>query len=165
MILNTTNLQEIRNQIQKIKKTESKVTSGGGRGSEALAGGARSEPIIVKAEDEEFNRKVLEIKGVNILLSPELHRAKDKLKQRDSGLNEFLAKLAAKNNISIAIDIESLSSLLPYQKAKTLARIKQNIMLCKKAKCKIILFPENKYSKLDAIAFLTTLGASTEQEK
>lgn len=78
MIISTENLTEIRNQIQKIKKTNPK------------------EIIIVKARDEEFNRKVLEIKGVNILLSPEMHKGKDKLKQRDSGLNEFLCKLAKK---------------------------------------------------------------------
>ena len=66
MIIQTTNLQEIRNLIQKTKKQNS------------------DEIIVVRADDEEFNRKVLEIKGVNILLSPELHYRKDKLKQRNS---------------------------------------------------------------------------------
>ena len=51
MILYSTNLQEIRNQILKSKKSNP------------------DEIIVVKAGDEEFNRKILEIKGVNMLLS------------------------------------------------------------------------------------------------
>ena len=150
MILNTTNLQEIRNQIQKIKKSN------------------LEEQIIVKARDDEFNRKVLEIKGVNILLAPEIHdtiERKDKLKQRDSGLNEFLCKLAAKNNISIAIDLEKLQKLEKKEKAKTLARIMQNIQLCKRTNAKIILWPINKYKKQDIMSFFLSLKGSTKQGK
>lgn len=147
MIINTINIQEIRNQIQKARKSD------------------KEELIIVKAGDEEFNRKVLEIKGVNILLSPELHQRKDKLKQRDSGLNEHLCKLAAKNNIKIAIDIDELRKLDKKQKALALARIIQNIKLCKRTKTKIILYPENKHDKLDVISFITSLKGSTEQTK
>jgi RNase P/RNase MRP subunit p30 len=145
MIIQTTNLNEIRNQIGKIKKQN------------------KEEIIIVKAGDEEFNRKILEIKGVNILLSPELHEGRDKLKQRDSGLSEFLCKLAKKNNISIAVDIENLKKLDKKDKAKTLARIIQNIQLCKRTKTNIILYPENKYKKQDVMAFITTLKGSTVQ--
>lgn len=148
MILQTTNTNELRKQIQKSKKTKSE------------------ELIIVKAGDEEFNRKVLEIRGVNILLGPEIHDSnnrKDKLKQRDSGLNEFLCRLAAKNNIKIAIDMNELQKLEKKQKAKVLARIIQNIKLCKRTKTQIILYPENKYKKQDVLAFITTLKGSTQQ--
>ena len=145
MIISSTNLQEIRNQIQKVKQTN------------------KEETIIIKAGDEEFNRKVLEIKGINILLDPQASYKKDKLKQRDSGLNEFLCKLAAKNNIKIGISISELQVLQALEKAKTLARIIQNIQLCKRTKTKIILWPENKYNNLDTIAFITTLKGSTQQ--
>ena len=147
MIISTENLTEIRNQIQKIKKTNPK------------------EIIIVKARDEEFNRKVLEIKGVNVLLSPEMHKGKDKLKQRDSGLNEFLCKLAKKNNIKIGICIDEIISLPPMQKANMIARIIQNIKLAKRTKTEIILWPENKYQKQDIMAFITVLKGSTEMGK
>jgi RNase P/RNase MRP subunit p30 len=147
MILQTTNLQEIKNQIQKAKKTNS------------------NEIIIIKAGDEEFNRKVLEIKGVNILLGPESHNRKDKLKQRDSGLNEFLCKLAAKNNIKIGISIQEIQSLPAIQKAKTLARIIQNIQLCKRTKTSIIVYPKDKYKPQDVMAFIITLKGSTIQGK
>ena|SRR3989339_944539 len=148
MILQTTNLNEIRNQIQKIKKAN------------------KEEIIIVRAGDEEFNRKVLEIKGVNILLAPELHNRGDKMKQRDSGLNEFLCKLAKKNNIKIAIALEEIQKISDKkQKSKVLARIIQNIQLCKRTKTNIILWPENKYGKLDILSFITTLKGSTNQAK
>ena len=150
MLISTTNLQEIKNQIQKAKKANPE------------------EIIIIKAGDEEFNRKVLEIKGVNIILGPEIHNTnnrKDKMKQRDSGLNEFLCKLAAKNNIKIAIDVQEITSLPIIQKAKALARVIQNIKLCKRTKTQIILWPENKYKKQDIISFITTLKGSTEQAK
>jgi len=150
MILQTTNLNEIRSQIQKQKKAN------------------LNEPIVVRACDEEFNRKVLEIKGVNILLGPEIHNSNirhDKLKQRDSGLNEFLCKLAAKSKIKIAIDIETIKKLQKKEKAKALARIIQNIQLCKRTKTTIILWPEDKYSKYDTMSFITTLKGSTNQGK
>ena len=101
-------------------------------------------------------------------MAPEIHdtfNRKDKLKQRDSGLNEFLCKLAAKNNIKIAISIPELQALSPKQKAKTLARIIQNIKLCRRTKTSIILWPEDKYNKLDVLSFITTLKGSTEQGK
>jgi RNase P/RNase MRP subunit p30 len=144
-MIQTTNFQEIRNQIQKARKVNSE------------------EQIIVKAGDEEFNRKVIEIKGVNILLSPELHDRKDKIKQRDSGLNEFLCKLAAKNNIKIGINIQEIKFLPAIPKAKIIARIIQNIKLCKRTKTQIILYPEDKYKKQDIMSFITTLKGSTEQ--
>lgn len=150
MIISSTNLQEIRNQIQKLKKANP------------------HEKIIIKARDEEFNRKIFEIKGVDILLSPEIHDSnnrKDKLKQRDSGLNEFLCKLAAKNNIKIGISVQEIKSLSAIQKAKVIARIMQNIKLCKRTKTQIILWPENKYKSQDITAFITTLKGSTEQAK
>jgi RNase P/RNase MRP subunit p30 len=145
MIISITNIQEIKNQTQRAKKANPE------------------EIIVIKAGDEEFNRKVLEIKEVNILLGPELHDRKDKLKQRDSGLNEFLCKLAAKNNIKIGINFQEIISLPKIQKAKILARIIQNIKLCKRTKTDIIIWPENKYKKQDITAIITTLKGSTEQ--
>jgi len=147
MIIQTTNLKEIRNQIQKIKRTNPE------------------EEIIIKAGDEEFNRKIIEIKRVDILLSPELHERRDKLKQRDSGLNEFLCKLATKNNIKIGINIPEIALLPKIKKARVISRIMQNIALCKRTKTQIVLLPKNKYKNQDITAFITTLKGSTQQAK
>ena len=87
-IINTNNINQARKQIQELKK--------------------QKKPVIIKAQDEEFNRKILEIPGIDVLFAPEVHDRIDSLKQRDSGLNEVLTKLAAKNNIKIAIDLTNL---------------------------------------------------------
>ena len=144
-IINTTSLSQVRKQIQQLKKDNPK------------------QEIIIKAQDDVFNRKILENKDVDILLSPESHQRKDYMKQRDSGLNEIHCKLAKKNNIKIAIDLNNLKKADKKQKAILLARIKQNIILCKRTKTKIILIP--KLTKQEALSFFTTLGASTQQAK
>lgn len=143
-IINTANINEVRKQIQKLKK--------------------EGKQIIVKAQDDEFNRKILEMQGIDILLSPEIHARKDKLKQRDSGLNEILCKLARKNNIKIGINLEEISKLQKKEKAKILSRIMQNISLCKRTGTEIVIYPK-KYKKQDIIAFFLTLKSSTQLAK
>jgi RNase P/RNase MRP subunit p30 len=143
-IINTNNLNQARKQIQELKKQNKK-------------------PMIVQSQDDAFNRKILENKDIDILLAPESHNRKDYMKQRDSGLNEVLCKLATKNNITIAIDLNNLKKQEKKQKAIILARIKQNIQLCKRTKTKIILLPNP--SKQEAISFMQTLGSSTNQAK
>jgi RNase P/RNase MRP subunit p30 len=144
-IINTPDINQARKQIQQTKKNK--------------------EQMVVKAQDEEFNQKILEHPDVEILLSPELHNRKDKLKQRDSGLNEFLCKLAKKNNKKIAIDLQSFKSLNNKEKTRVLARIIQNIELCKRTNTQLILWPENKFSKQDTLSFFLTLKSSTQLAK
>ena len=144
-IINTTNLNEARKQIQKLKKDN------------------KNQQIIIQAQDDIFNRKILENKEVDILLNPESNNRKDKLKQRDSGLNEIHCKLAKQNNIKIAIDINQLKKQDKKQKAIILSRIIQNIQLCKRTKTPIIFIP--KQSKQDTLSFFTTLKGSTQQAK
>ncbi len=121
--------------------------------------------IIVKAQDDVFNRKILENKDVDIILSLELHDRKEKLKQRDSGLNEFLCKLAKKNNIKIGINIKEIQKLEKKEKSKILSRIIQNIKLCNRTKTQIILFPKTKHKKQNTLSFFLTLKGSTQQAK
>lgn len=146
-IINTLNINEARKQIQKLKKEKP------------------NEEIIVRAQSQEFNRKILETKEISVLLSPEIHNRKDKLKERDSGLNEVLCKLAAKNNIKIGIDLKEIQKLEKKQKAIIIARIMQNIMLCKKSKAEIKIINCNEKDKREAFSLLLTLGASTSQAK
>ena len=144
-MINTTNLNQVKKQIQQLKKDKKQV--------------------IIQAQDENFNRKILENPDTDILLSPELHERKDYIKQRDSGLNEILCKLAKKNNVKIGVDLKELTKLPLKEKAKTFARIIQNIKLCKRTKTKIIILPKNNYKKQDIISFFLASGASTSQAK
>jgi RNase P/RNase MRP subunit p30 len=145
MIINTTNLDEIRKQIQKLKK--------------------ENQLIVIKAQDEEFNKKIFEIPGVNVLLSPEIHNRKEPLKQRDSGLNEHLCRLAKENNVKIGIDINEIQRLDKKEKARTLARIMQNIQLCKRTGTQIIFYPEKQYKKQDVLSFFLSLKGSTNMAR
>jgi len=145
MIINTPNLNQARKEIQQLKK--------------------QNKEIVIQAQDNAFNRKILENPDTDILLSPELHDRKDKLKQRDSGLNEIHCRLAKKNNIKIGIDLSKLKSLDKKEKAIILARIIQNIKLCKRTKTQLILFPKEKYKKQDVLSFFLTLKGSTQLAK
>jgi RNase P/RNase MRP subunit p30 len=144
MIINTSDMNQARKQIQELKK--------------------ENKQIIVQAQDNKFNRKILENKDIDLFLSPELHDRKERLKQRDSGLNEFMCKLAKKNNIKIGINIKEIKKLDKKQKSKILARIIQNIKLCKRTKTQIILFPD-KHKKQDIMSFFLSLKSSTQQAK
>jgi RNase P/RNase MRP subunit p30 len=142
-IINTTNIPQARKEIQELKKQKKQV--------------------IIQAQDDEFNRKIFENKDIDIVIGLETHSRKDYMKQRDSGLNEILAKLAKENKIKIAIDISKLKNHTPKDKAIILSRIKQNIQLCKRTKTKLVLIP--KPNKQEAISLFLSLGASTSQAK
>jgi len=132
-------LEEIRKKADKLKK-ENKL-------------------VIVQGKDIEFNRKILEIKKINILILQ--HKTgKDKLKQRDSGLNEILCEIARKNNITLAIDFSEMLESEGKERAKMLGRLIQNLKLMKKAgnKIEILNKPEDKKSLQ---AFLLVLGVDT----
>lgn len=122
----------------------------------------KGEKIIVEARDEDFNRKILENKKVNILLNPGI-QGQDRLKQRDSGLNEVLCKIASNNRIKIAFNLEEIMKKKGKERAILLSRLIQNIMLCKKAGTGIEFV--GRYDKRDLFSLLLTLGATTQQAK
>ena len=71
---------------------------------------------------------------------------KDFQKQRNSGLNQVLAKIAKKKNIAIGIDLDEIINFERKNKSDILARIKQNIKLCNKNKLKMKFISE-KYKR------------------
>ncbi len=97
----------------------------------------REKLVVVEGGDDEWNRKILNNKYVDILLDPHQGMRRDKLQQRDSGLNEVLCKLAKENDIAIGF---SLHLILNTKKREELfGRIMQNIELCKKYKVKMVI--------------------------
>lgn len=92
--------------------------------------------IIFTSNDDELNRKVLEKLPIQILLI-NLTGRKDFQKQRNSGFNQVLAKIAKKNNIIIGINLDEIIESSGKEKAEILARIQQNIMLSNKNKIKM----------------------------
>ncbi len=122
-------------------------------------------PVVVLAQNLEYNRKMLEWGKFDVLLDLEFSSdiGKDKLKQVNSGFNHVLAKIAAKNRIAIGISLDSVRDLENKKKAIVLEKLIQNIKFCRKAGTKIILF--NYKDDKDAIAFLLSLGSDTKQAK
>ena len=122
---------------------------------------ADDKPIIVIAKDDDFNRKILEYGKFNVLLNIEKYKSKDSLRQVDSGFNHVLSAIAAKNKISIGIDMNDIYPLNKKEKAERLARIMQNFKIFRKNNNNIKLY--NFKDKKNAFSFLLSLGASTEQ--
>ena len=119
-------------------------------------------PKVVLAQNDDFNRRLLEYSKFDILLSPEAGSKKNSLRQIDSGLNHVLAKIASKNNIGIGIDLEELKKLTPKQKAERLSKIMQNIKICRKSKTRLAVKTKNASQVRN---FLIGIGASTNQLK
>ena len=123
---------------------------------------SEGEKIAVLSQDDEFNRKILEKAKIYMFLINEELESKEYSKQRNSGLNEVLAELAAKNKIKIGIDIDKIIKKEKKEQAKSLARLAQNIMLCKKASAELMIFSEKGIKEKKAFqALLLTLGSST----
>ena len=121
--------------------------------------------IIFSGSRDELNRKILEKEQIDILLLNQSDR-KDKLKQRDSGFNQVLAKIAKKKNIAIGINLDEIISANSIQKAKILARVSQNIRLCNKNKLKMkFLAEKEKRDIYDIRALGIVLGMPTYMTK
>ncbi len=120
--------------------------------------------VIYSSEDDELNRKVIEKLAINILLINQTNR-KDFQKQRNSGFNQVMAKIAKKGNITIGINFdEILESNSLKEKAAILSRIKQNIFLCNKNNIKmkfIIQKEKNQRNIYDLKSLGLILGMPT----
>ena len=124
---------------------------------------AQDKIIIFSSDNDELNRKILEKEKINILLI-NLAGKKDFQKQRDSGFNQVLAKIAKEKNVAIGINFDEIIQASQYEKPKILARLKQNIKLCNKNKLKmkfIIQNPENQRDIYDLKSLGAVLGMPT----
>ncbi len=124
---------------------------------------SKERPLVLLAQDDNFNRKILEYGKFDVLLSIERGERKDSLRQVDSGFNHVLAVIAAKNKISFGIDLDEIKNLGKKEKSEMIKRIRQNIVLCRKKGVKLCVFGCS--DRKDAFAFLISLGASSNQAK
>ena len=97
----------------------------------------KDKKIIFSSSDDDLNRKVMEKLDIQIILIP-LENRKDYMKQRNSGFNQVMAKIAKKKNISLGVDFNEIINA--KNKERVLARLKQNIFLCNKNKIQIKFF-------------------------
>lgn len=122
--------------------------------------------VIFSSNDDELNRKVLEKEKINILLINQKNR-KDFQKQRNSGLNHVLAKIAKRSNVSIGINFDEIIGSKGKEKSNIIARIKQNIMLCNKNRLemKFVHSSKNQRDIHDIKALGLVLGMPTWMTK
>ncbi len=119
--------------------------------------------IVFSSEDDELNRKVAEKLAVDILAIP-LSGRKDFSKQRNSGLNEVVARIVKKNGIKIGIFLDEI--IFSKEKEKIISRVRQNIKLCNKNKIEMI-FIEGKEKRNSVLlkSLGSTLGMPTWMTK
>ena len=112
--------------------------------------------IVFTSEDDELNRKVMEKIKIDVLLISFSGR-KDYQKQRNSGFNQVLARIAKKAGICIGINLDEIVESNKFNKAHLWARLEQNIKLCNKNKLKMI-FVVQKKNNMRNIYDLKSLG-------
>ena len=122
----------------------------------------KDKEIVFSNEDDDLNRKVLEKLKINILVLNQSKR-KDFQKQRNSGFNQILAKIAKKNKITIGINLDETINSKGRQKAGIIARIKQNIKICNKNKLNMVFISLSgiKRNQYDLRALGLVLGMPT----
>jgi len=126
---------------------------------------SKEEQIIFSSNDDDLNRKILEKERIGVLLI-NLSSRKDFQKQRNSGFNQVLAKIAKKNKVTIGINLDEL--IESKNKEIILSRIKQNIKLCNKNKLQmkfIIQKEKNQRNIYDLKSLGLVLGMPTWMTK
>lgn len=125
---------------------------------------------IILIKSSENDRKILEKSDELILFNLEINKKRDFMHQRASGLNHIMAKLAYRNDISIAFPFSTILNSEKKQRAELIGRITQNIKLCRKYKTKTIIasFAKSPYemrSPNDLISFFTNIGMHPKEAK
>ena len=125
-----------------------------------------SREIIFCSDDDDLNRKIIEKEKISILLI-NLTKRKDFMKQRNSGFNHILAKIAKQNGVIIGINFDEIVESSGKNKSEILARVKQNILLCNKNKLKMkfITLKGNLRNIYDLKALGLILGMPTWMTK
>jgi RNase P/RNase MRP subunit p30 len=121
---------------------------------------------IVTGKDIDFNRRAIEAKGTKALILSHKN-GRDRIYERDSGLNQVLCKLAAKKGIEFRIDVGEFrdKSADSSERGKRIGRLVQNIMLFKKFKNTVKFFGFSSDFKGDVQALLRVLGMPTDMAK
>lgn len=126
--------------------------------------------------DDAFNRRAIESLKIDYLVSPEALTKFDNLKQRDSGLNHVVARIAKEKGIEIIVDMGDIRELISRSQVagcrlrvtSRIAKVMQNVKVCRKVGCgvRIASFGKSKSDVVDELgrkSFGTTLGMSSSE--
>lgn len=123
----------------------------------------KGKEIIFSSDDDNLNRKVIEKLQVDTVLI-NLSGRKDYSKQRNSGLNEIIVRLLAKNKIQVGINFDEL--VISKDKLKVVSRLRQNIKLCSRKRVQMqFILGKEKRSLILLKSFGLVLGMPTWMTK
>lgn len=111
----------------------------------------KSEAVILRALNSD----------ADMIYGIEKNAGKDFMKQRGSGLNQVLCRLASKNQVVIGFDFNDLYAA--NNRGMILGKMMQNVNLCLKYKVRMYVF-DSKCKRLDndlkAFAFIIGMNTS-----
>ena len=117
--------------------------------------------VVVKADENQ--RRIIE-SSPSMITDLEYISVRDSFHYRNSGLNQVLCGLAAKNNVSIGFNFNSVLNAQQSDRNLILGRMKQNIKFCQKYKVRMVMtsFARTPYEMRnynDIIALFRTIGS------
>ena len=92
----------------------------------------RFDTLLVHGGDLKMNRLAVETPEVDILTHPELNR-------NDSGMNDVLMRLAAKNNVAIEINVGQVVSSSKGTRARIMKNVAANVRLAKRCHAPVVV--------------------------
>lgn len=99
----------------------------------------KADIVMVAGGDEEINRAASECWEVDVLCHPERVPGKDPLDQKNSGLDDVMARFMAERGIAVEICLSELLSCYGVVRAQVMGRMRQNVRLARKYKTPIII--------------------------
>ena len=131
---------------------------------------ARVAEEIVIAQAGEQNRPVFESRYIDIIYGLECVSKKDFIHHKASGMNQVLAKYAQKNKIAVAFQFSMLLKSKGIKRTAIMARISQNIRICRKYNLHMIIasFAKDPYAMRaprDMMALMQDLGMTGSEAK
>lgn len=131
---------------------------------------ARTKSKLVFTKAVEDNRFAFEKSKPDLVFAIEEVQPRDFIHQRGSGLNHIMCRFAKENNVKIGFSFNSILNSSAMSRAQIIGRMQQNIMLCRKYKCKTVIasFAKDPYemrSPKDLMAFFTEIGMHQKEAK
>ncbi|MBW3001736.1 hypothetical protein KY338_01080 [Candidatus Woesearchaeota archaeon] len=129
---------------------------------------AKSKLVFVKAVED--NRFAFEKSRPDLVFAVEEAQPRDFMHQRGSGLNHIMCRFAKENSVKIGFSFNSILNSSAMSRAQIIGRMQQNILLCRKFKCKTVIasFAKDPYemrSPKDLLAFFTQIGMHQKEAK
>lgn len=131
---------------------------------------SRADFIILKKAPDEIVQYAIQEGVVDCVTGLEKGRQHIPLLYRNSGFNQVMAKAAAKNQVAVDFSFNNILKTEGEKRARFLARMKQNMKLCKKYNAPVILSSgaHDKWemvSAYDLIGFGQVLGLRKGEAK